>query len=114
MSPAAFVGTPANMLRDIETDRVAGKRTLAVRIGRAATQDLYTICVLGAFVAALIIGIMQPPALIALVALPLSIAPVRVVRSRRAAPPKLIGALIATSRLELVVALLLAIGLVLA
>ena len=43
-----------------------------------------------------------------------AIAPVRIVRSRRAGPPKLVAALIATSRLELVVALLLAIGLVLA
>src|SRR5829696_2128401 len=31
-----------NNLRDIDTDRVAGKRTLAVRIGRGATQWEYT------------------------------------------------------------------------
>ena len=31
-----------NNLRDIDTDRVAGKRTLAVRIGRGATRWEYT------------------------------------------------------------------------
>jgi 1,4-dihydroxy-2-naphthoate octaprenyltransferase len=103
-----------NNLRDIETDRVAGKRTLAVRIGRAATQDLYTLCIAGAFLACLVIGIMQPPALLAIVALPLSVRPVRIVRSRRTDPPRLVAALVATSRLELVVAVLLAVGLALA
>jgi 1,4-dihydroxy-2-naphthoate octaprenyltransferase len=100
-----------NNLRDIDTDRVALKRTLAVRIGRAATQDLYTLCIAGAFVAVLVIGLMQPPALIAVAALPLSIAPVRTVRGRRVSPPQLIAALVATSRLELAVAALLTIGL---
>lgn len=104
-----------NNLRDIDTDKVTGKRTLAVRIGRAATQDLYAACVLTALVATLIIGILQPPALIALVGFLLAVAPVKTVRSRAAAnPPALIKALIATSRLELVVAALLAIGLAIA
>jgi 1,4-dihydroxy-2-naphthoate polyprenyltransferase len=103
-----------NNLRDIETDRVAGKRTVAVRIGRAATQDLYTLCILGAFVACVIVGILQPPAFLALAALPLAVRPVRIVRARRTDPPRLVVALIATSRLELLLAVLLATGLVLA
>jgi 1,4-dihydroxy-2-naphthoate octaprenyltransferase len=37
-----------NNLRDIETDRAAGKRTLAVRIGPQATKALYVGCLLGA------------------------------------------------------------------
>lgn len=37
-----------NNLRDIETDRLAGKRTLAVRIGDRATRALYIGCLAGA------------------------------------------------------------------
>ena len=45
-----------NNVRDLETDRRAGKRTLAVRLGRERTRTLYEICVGGAFVV-LCIGI---------------------------------------------------------
>jgi 1,4-dihydroxy-2-naphthoate octaprenyltransferase len=38
-----------NNLRDIDTDRAAGKWTLAVRFGREATQLQYSILVLGAY-----------------------------------------------------------------
>ncbi len=38
-----------NNVRDIETDRVAGKRTMAVRIGRRATRVQYALCVLGSY-----------------------------------------------------------------
>jgi 1,4-dihydroxy-2-naphthoate octaprenyltransferase len=38
----------ANNLRDIETDRAAGKRTLAVRLGLPATRVQYALCLLGA------------------------------------------------------------------
>ena len=39
-----------NNIRDLETDRRAGKRTLAVRLGRERTRTLYEVCVGGAFV----------------------------------------------------------------
>ena len=39
-----------NNIRDLETDRRAGKRTLAVRLGRERTRTLYEACVGGAFV----------------------------------------------------------------
>jgi 1,4-dihydroxy-2-naphthoate octaprenyltransferase len=100
-----------NNLRDIDTDRGTGKRTLAVRIGRAATQDLYTGSIAGAFLAVFVLGLLQRPALLGLVALPLAVAPVRTVRTRATEPPALVGVLLATSRLELVVAALLTIGL---
>ena len=39
-----------NNVRDLETDRRAGKRTLAVRLGRERTRTLYAAMVYGAFV----------------------------------------------------------------
>ena len=41
-----------NNVRDLETDRRAGKRTLAVRLGRERTRRLYVAMVAGAFLAA--------------------------------------------------------------
>ena len=41
-----------NNVRDLETDRRAGKRTLAVRMGRERTRVLYVVMVAGAFVTA--------------------------------------------------------------
>ena len=41
-----------NNLRDIDTDRAAGKLTLAVRFGREVTQLQYSILVLGAYLVA--------------------------------------------------------------
>ena len=41
-----------NNVRDLETDRRAGKMTLAVRMGRANAVNLYRLLVLGAFVVA--------------------------------------------------------------
>ena len=41
-----------NNVRDLETDRRAGKRTLAVRLGRERTRTLYTAMIAGAFVTA--------------------------------------------------------------
>lgn len=38
-----------NNYRDVDTDRVAGKRTLAVRLGRPATRWHYALTVLGAY-----------------------------------------------------------------
>jgi 1,4-dihydroxy-2-naphthoate octaprenyltransferase len=47
----------ANNLRDIATDEIAGKRTLAVRIGDVRTRRLYRACVVGAF-ATIVVGVM--------------------------------------------------------
>ena len=38
-----------NNVRDLETDRRAGKRTLAVRLGRERTRALYAAMLAGAF-----------------------------------------------------------------
>jgi 1,4-dihydroxy-2-naphthoate octaprenyltransferase len=101
----------ANNIRDIETDRVTGKRTLPVLIGAPAARGLFVGCVGGAFVAVAAVGVLYPPALIALAALPLAVQPVRLVLTRRD-PPSLVAALVGTARLEVAVAVLLALGLV--
>lgn len=46
-----------NNLRDIPTDRAAGKLTLAVRMGDRATRVLYVVCVLAPFA---VVGIYTP------------------------------------------------------
>ena len=81
----------ANNIRDVPTDRVAGKRTLAVRIGAPAARRLYAACVAGAFVAVVAIGVLRPWALLGLLALPLAIRP-------RAARPDPRGAACARRR----------------
>ena len=47
----------ANNLRDIPTDQASGKRTLAVRIGDAATRRLYRATVIAAF-ATIVLGVL--------------------------------------------------------
>ena len=101
----------ANNIRDIDTDRVTGKRTLPVLMGAPAARGLFVGCVAGAFVAVAAVGVLYPTALIALAALPLAVQPVRLVMTRRD-PPSLVAALVGTARLEVVVAVLLAVGLI--
>ncbi len=99
-----------NNLRDIGTDEVAGKRTLAVKLGPVRTRVLYRACALGAFAGILLIGFARPPAWIALLAAPLAVGPLRVV-ARQRQPAGLIPALAGTARLQLVTSVLLALGL---
>mgnify|MGYP003289864698 CR=1 FL=1 len=100
----------ANNVRDIDGDRLAGKRTLAVRLGRARARGLFTAVVAAMFASVALLGLARPPVLVALAALPLAVAPVRLVRTRSDGPG-LIAALGATARLQLVLSLLLTAGL---
>jgi 1,4-dihydroxy-2-naphthoate polyprenyltransferase len=100
----------ANNVRDVDGDRAAGKRTLAVRLGPARARDLFAAVVAGVFVAAALLGLARPTALLALAALPLAARPVRLVRSRTDGPG-LVAALAGTARLQLAVSVLLAVGL---
>ena len=99
-----------NNLRDIPSDTVAGKRTLAVLLGDARTRALYAACALVPFAVAVAIVVARPLALLTLAAVPLAVAPVRAVRSG-AAGPALIGALGQTGRLQLAFGMLFAVGL---
>ncbi|WP_427870382.1 1,4-dihydroxy-2-naphthoate polyprenyltransferase [Leucobacter luti] len=49
-----------NNIRDIPTDRLAGKRTLSVRIGDRASRALYIACVLLPFAVPALFGIANP------------------------------------------------------
>ena len=103
-----------NNVRDLETDRRAGKRTLAVRLGRGRARTLYVAMVYGAFVSALLpwlLGSEELSAWLALVvlALPLAVPVVAIVRSRTDGP-SLNGALARTGMLQLVFCALLSAG----
>ena len=78
-----------NNVRDIETDRRAGKRTLAVRIGRQRARALYAALLAGAFIVLALAPLLTnapPHVLFALLSLPLAVAPLRIVRSRTDGP----------------------------
>ena len=69
-----------NNLRDIPSDREAGKLTLAVRIGDTRSRAVYFAFVLVPFVLAACLFMTRPWALLMLLALPLAIVPLRSVR----------------------------------
>ncbi len=101
-----------NNVRDLETDRRAGKRTLAVRIGRPRSRRLYAALVYGAFLLtpiAWLFGPLTPWVLLAWLALPLALANVRLVLSHSDGP-SLNQALARTGMMELAFCVLLAAG----
>ena len=103
-----------NNIRDLETDRRAGKRTVAVRLGRARARDIYAAEVNAAFVVAQVPWIagadsVSPWLLLVLLAIPFAAPTVRIVRSRTDGP-SLNGALARTGMLQLGFCVLLAAG----
>jgi 1,4-dihydroxy-2-naphthoate polyprenyltransferase len=99
-----------NNLRDIHGDTLAGKRTLAVRLGDARSRTAYLLTVLLPFCCAALIGIYRPVALLVLVTVPLALVPLRAVRTG-AAGPALIRTLGQTGRLQLAFGVAFAVGL---
>jgi 1,4-dihydroxy-2-naphthoate octaprenyltransferase len=74
-----------NNVRDIDTDRRAGKRTLAVRLGRGRTRLLYACMLGGAFLTAVLpflLGSMTAWLLLPWLTIPLAVRLIRVVRTR--------------------------------
>jgi 1,4-dihydroxy-2-naphthoate polyprenyltransferase len=105
-----------NNVRDIETDRRAGKRTLAVRLGRDGARRLYLGLVGLAYVALLVtLAANGGPwwALLGLASLPMTVRPARAVMTRTDGPA-LNGALAGTGALLGVFSLLLSAGLLIA
>jgi len=104
-----------NNVRDIETDRRAGKRTLAVKLGRDTARRLYAGMLALSFVAPVAVwlaGGLSAWLLLSLAALPLAVPLNRIVGTRTDGPA-LNGALAGTGRLLAVFSLLLAAGVLL-
>ncbi|MHB1509948.1 MAG: 1,4-dihydroxy-2-naphthoate polyprenyltransferase [Acidimicrobiales bacterium] len=98
-----------NNLRDIPTDALSGKRTLAVRIGDLRTRWMYVACLAGSFVVVAILGTKRPLALIALAAAVLALSPARSVL-KGASGRHLVPVLVMTGRLLFAFGVLLAAG----
>ncbi len=102
----------ANNVRDIDTDRQSGKRTLAVILGRRTGVMLYAFCVVGALLApavGVVADLLPVGTLLTLAALPLALPMIRTLHIQRSGPP-LIGVLKGTARLQIVAGVLLAAG----
>jgi 1,4-dihydroxy-2-naphthoate polyprenyltransferase len=100
----------ANNLRDVDGDVVAGKRTIAVRLGRHRAGYVYVGLVATGIAAGVACAVWRPAAPLVLVALPLGVVPVRTVLGG-ARGLALLPVLARTARLQLVAGLALAIGL---
>jgi len=99
-----------NNLRDIRTDTVAGKRTLAVMLGDARSRVTYVLTLLVPFGVAALLAFFRPLTLIVALVLPLARPPIRAVRAG-ASGPALIKALGQTGRLQLAFGIVFTIGL---
>ena len=101
-----------NNVRDIDTDRRAGKRTLAVRLGRERTRVLFTAIVAGAFLTSWVpwfAGALSPWLFLTAAAAPLALGIVATVRMH-ADGPSLNSALARSAKLALLFCLLLCAG----
>jgi len=99
-----------NNLRDIGTDTLAGKRTLAVMLGDARSRVAYVLTLLVPFGVAALLAFSRPFTLLTALALPLARLPVRSVRDGESGPA-LIKALGQTGRLQLAFGIAFTIGL---
>jgi 1,4-dihydroxy-2-naphthoate octaprenyltransferase len=107
-----------NNLRDIRTDALAGKRTLAVRLGDLRTRFLFRVCVVGSF-AAVALGVvvgrvspgngLSPWTLLVLGAGLVALRPLE--RVGHADGRDLVPVLVGTAQLQVVFGALLALGL---
>ena len=104
-----------NNVRDLETDRRAGKRTLAVRLGRERTRTMYAAMLLAAYLTALlpfVLGSLSAWLALTWLTAPLAVRLQRTVRTH-ADGPTLNEALAGTGQLEFLFCVLLALGLLL-
>jgi len=86
----------ANNLRDIDQDRLVGKRTLTVLIGKRATQILFTLFVLAPFGILVFLALLYPIAWIGMLALLAGLPALLIVWTYRQ-PKELVIALALTS-----------------
>jgi 1,4-dihydroxy-2-naphthoate octaprenyltransferase len=105
-----------NNFRDMETDRRAGKNTLAVKIGRKATRRLYLAMIAGTFLLVpVLLALLDGPwlALLSLLAIPFAVGPTRAVTGK-VDGPALNGALAGTGLLLAAFGIFCTLGLLLA
>ena len=100
----------ANNLRDINGDTTAGKRTVAVRLGRKAAGRFVVVLCVGVALAVILVGMERPWALLALLGLPPLVPLCRLALSP-AEGVDLLPMLPSAARAQLVVGALLAVGL---
>lgn len=103
-----------NNLRDLESDRRAGKRTLAVRMGERGSKVQYLICMIFAYLVVLLtilLGALPPLSLLAWASLPFAVRAAKVVLTEKGRP--LNAALAGTGQTALAFSLLFWLGLVL-
>jgi 1,4-dihydroxy-2-naphthoate octaprenyltransferase len=103
-----------NNVRDMDSDARAGKRTLAVRLGRERGRLVYAVMVFGAYVVGplpWLLGSLSPWLLLSWLTLPLALRLVRTVREH-VDGPTLNMALAQTGMLQLAFCLLLSAGVV--
>lgn len=104
----------ANNIRDIDTDRVAAKRTLAVMLGRQRARRLFAGTIIIAYVTIIFsvaLGFLPGMSLMALIVAPLAIPLVQTVFTETDGPA-LTAVLKGTAQLQLFTGLLLALGMV--
>ena len=101
-----------NNLRDIDGDTLAGKRTLAVRLGDKKARSFFISLFVLALLAILMLALSYPLALIGLVGLSSAVTPIKRVRSG-AVGGELISVLSMTGRTQILTAITLSIGLIL-
>jgi len=106
-----------NNLRDLDNDRIKGKRTLATVIGRGATRAHFLGLLAVAYLSLLagtVTGALPAPALLPLLTIPSAVRLWRVVRTTDEALPLTLSGIRGTAQLHLRVGLLLAAGMLLA
>src|SRR6201994_4515196 len=116
--PVGLIATAilvVNNIRDIDSDRRAGKRTLAVRLGRQRTRGMFAVVIYLAFLLApvtWIFGPLKPWLFLSWLTLPLAAAVIRTVRNHTDGA-SLNAALARTGLLQLTFCTLLSAGLLL-
>jgi 1,4-dihydroxy-2-naphthoate octaprenyltransferase len=99
-----------NNVRDLETDRRAAKRTLAVRMGRPRTRVLFAAMLAAAYLALIPLAFgLSGWVLLPLLSIPLALRLIETVRTRTDGP-SLNGALAGTGALQLAFCVLLSAG----
>jgi len=98
-----------NNIRDLDTDRLAGKKTLAVRLGNAASRRLFAASVTLPLIAGVVIASARPWALLVLVLAAPAVILAVAMRAGLAGRP-MIAAFAGTSAIGLGYGLLLALG----